>query len=88
MPPRVEGPALAAREVGRTAVVAVHRVIPRTVTRAMNDTLDASGQGSVRQLSSRYRSAHKVSLPDGRRHTLVSGSTYDPGGPEPVIRLL
>jgi len=54
----------------------------------MNDTLDASGQGSVRQLSSRYRSAHKVSLPDGRRHTLVSGSTYDPGGPEPVIRLL
>ena len=45
-------------------------------------------QGSVRQLFSRYRSRHKVSLPDGRRHTLVSGSTYDAGGPGPVIRLL
>jgi len=46
MPPRVEGPALAAREVGRPAVVAVHRVIPRAVTRAMNDTLDASGRAA------------------------------------------
>jgi hypothetical protein len=83
MPPGMEGPALAAREVGRTALVAVHRVIPRAVTRAMNDTLDASGQGSVRLLSSRYRSRHEVSLPEGRRHTLVSGSTYEPGDRSP-----
>jgi len=47
-----------------------------------------TGRDRVRQLSSRYRSRHKVSLPDGRRHTLASGSTYDPGGSEPVIRLL
>src|SRR6266540_6493720 len=57
-----------AREVGRTAVLAVHRVIPRAVTRAMNDTLDASGQGSV-------RSSPRDIVHDTRSPCLTAGGT-------------